>query len=146
LAALSPVEWELERRDAAERLTIRVSVLEDMVVKARAPAQNRFEHSNAPRHFPTETGTSSCSNDGSKPIDANDLYEVAKEIIEHPDPMVLVERAIIASGYAGDSTPTELAYLAVTSRLLDRPLNVQFLAQSASGKNFTVDTALQLFP
>ena len=60
--------------------------------------------------------------------------------------MVLVERAITASGYAGDPNPSELAYLAVTSRLLDRPQNVQFLAQSASGKNFTVDAALRLFP
>jgi hypothetical protein len=83
---------------------------------------------------------------GSELDGLNALYEAAKEIIEHPDPMALVERAIVESGYAGDPTPSTLAYIAVTSRLLDRPLNVQFLAQSASGKNFTVDTALRLLP
>jgi hypothetical protein len=60
--------------------------------------------------------------------------------------MALVEQASIASGYAGDPRPSELACLAVTSRLLGRPQNVQFLAQSPSGKNFTVDAALRLFP
>ncbi len=147
LATLPEPEYEDVRSKTAKRWGWRVTILDKEVLKRRPRKVSKpFEHSNTPRPSPTETGTSEGSNQDSSGVDPNTLYEVAKEIIEHPDPMALVEQAIIVSGYAGDPTPCELTYIAVTSRLLARPLNVQFLAQSASGKNYTVDTALQLFP
>lgn len=51
-----------------------------------------------------------------------------------------------ANGYAGDTRPVLLAHLALTSRLLERPINLAFVAMSASGKNRTVDEALRLMP
>jgi hypothetical protein len=91
--------------------------------------RKRLEHSNGHGDSPTGSETShrsnGCPNGLPNEAASNALCEAAKEIIEHPDPMALVEQA---SGYAGDPPPSELAYLAVTSRLLGRPQNVQFLA------------------
>src|SRR5206468_614762 len=49
-------------------------------------------------------------------------------------------------GYAGDVTPAKQAYVAMTSRLLERPQNLAFVAPSAAGKNRAIDAALELFP
>ncbi len=49
-------------------------------------------------------------------------------------------------GYAGDLQPPMMAYLAITSRLLRRPLNMAFIAPSGAGKNHAIDTARKLIP
>src|SRR5207249_3710431 len=49
-------------------------------------------------------------------------------------------------GYVGDARGALLAYFALTSRLLKRPLNVAFIAVSASGKSRAVEAALELMP
>src|SRR5208282_335335 len=49
-------------------------------------------------------------------------------------------------GYAGDRSPVILTYSVITSRLLDKPINLHIIAPSASGKNYTVNTALALIP
>ncbi|HLQ24123.1 MAG TPA: hypothetical protein VK132_12995, partial [Gemmatimonadales bacterium] len=51
-----------------------------------------------------------------------------------------------ANGYAGDLMPAKLAYVALTSRLLKRPMNLAFVAEAATGKNATVDAARALVP
>ncbi len=50
------------------------------------------------------------------------------------------------NGYAGDLTPAKLAYVALTSRLLTRPMNLAFVAEAAAGKNWTVNAARALVP
>ncbi len=150
LAVMSPLAYDLCRTDEAKRLGIGKTTLDREVKRARRTLRNssntRTDSAKTFGEEGLESRSNGCSNGGQNALDSNALCEAAKEIIEHPDPMALVEGAIIESGYAGDPTPSALAYIALTSRLLDRPLNVQFLAQSASGKNFTVDTALRLFP
>jgi len=49
-------------------------------------------------------------------------------------------------GYAGDLMPAQLAYVALTSRLLARPMSLAFVAEAAAGKNATVDAARALVP
>lgn len=49
-------------------------------------------------------------------------------------------------GWVGNRRPPVLAYLAVLSRLLPRPMNVAFVSQAASGKNKAIDAALALAP
>jgi hypothetical protein len=49
-------------------------------------------------------------------------------------------------GLVGEKRAGQLIYLAGTSRRLDRPVSVVVKAQSSAGKNFTVGTALKLFP
>ena len=58
----------------------------------------------------------------------------------------VVARELAASGVAGESRTVELLYLAVTSRLLERPCSVVVKGPSAGGKSFVVEQVLALFP
>ena len=73
-------------------------------------------------------------------------YEDAYALLRDPALLARVATAISQKGYAGDTSAPLLAYLAVTSRLLTRPINLAFIAPSASGKNAAIDAAVELFP
>lgn len=60
--------------------------------------------------------------------------------------MELVARELSASGVAGETHLMQLLYLAVTSRLLDRPCSVAVKGPSAGGKSYVVRQVLGLFP
>src|SRR5262249_15586085 len=64
------------------------------------------------------------------------------------DPLILerVEGWIAASGYAGDVRPAVVAYIALTSRLLDQPISLAIVGPSAAGKNYALDAAVALMP
>ena len=66
------------------------------------------------------------------------LHEMVRDLIESSDPLEKMPTAIIESGYAGDTRPTELAYVSLSSRLQKRTLNLHYIALSSSGKNITV--------
>ena len=52
-----------------------------------------------------------------------------------------------ANGYAGKLEPALLAYVALTSRLLQEgPISLAFVGDPATGKNATIDAALALVP
>jgi hypothetical protein len=148
LASLPILDYEKQRKPIAKRLSIRVGALDELVIKARSS----IERSNTSPNSSTKPSKANGSNDGSKTEDPVDLEAVrtlrkgAAATIEHPDPMALVRAAIREAGYAGDTGPAELAYVALSSRFQDRPLNLHYEAQSGSGKSFTVDTVLPLFP
>jgi len=63
-----------------------------------------------------------------------------------PDILGRVAAAIQANGYAGNVTPAVLAYVALTSRLLERPINLAFVGESSAGKNAILDAARALVP
>ena len=46
----------------------------------------------------------------------------------------------------GERRCAKLVYLAVTSRLLERPVSVAVKGPSSGGKSFMVETTLKLFP
>lgn len=73
-------------------------------------------------------------------------YAAASELLHSPDILGEVRNAFEALGYAGDRQPPMMAYLAITSRLLARPLNMAFIAPSGAGKNHAIDTARKLIP
>jgi len=91
---------------------------------------------------PTGAGISNCP--ASRPV--SELSGSAAALIDHPTPVELVKQMIARMGYAGDPDPTLLAYIAVTSRLLGRPLCLQIEAPSSAGKSYSIDAALELFP
>jgi len=70
----------------------------------------------------------------------------AGALLDDPDVLERVAEAMQANGYAGDLMPAKLAYVALTSRLLKRPMNMAFVAEAATGKNATVDAARALVP
>jgi len=94
-----------------------------------------FEHSNSYADRHTERTVFDCSNERTTGI----------RLIQLSNPLDAV-RGAMKRLYAGDTRPVELAYVAVTSRLTDRPINLNLVAQSAAGKNFSVDTALKFCP
>ena len=51
-----------------------------------------------------------------------------------------------AVGLVGERRVAKLIYLAVTSRLLDRPVSIALKGPSSGGKSFTVETVLRFFP
>ena len=145
LISLSPLQRARELKPAAERLGVKVP---DIKAALRERSE-RLEHSNGSGLSPTGTATSDGSNGCSNtpPVRTLDeLYESAKGIAEAPDVLALVRDAIMRTGYAGDPNPVVLTYVALTSRLTDKPINLHVMAPSASGKNFTVNAALQLVP
>ncbi len=78
--------------------------------------------------------------------EARKLYSHVRELLQAPDLLDKIGEAISSSGYAGNLTPPLLAYISLTSRLLERPLNLAFIAPSSAGKNRAVDAALELMP
>ena len=77
---------------------------------------------------------------------AREAAVLARPLLDAPELLDLITAVIADNGYAGDPTPALLAYLALTSRLLPRPLNLAFVAPSAAGKNRAVDAARALVP
>jgi hypothetical protein len=71
---------------------------------------------------------------------------LARPLLDDPGVLDRVADVILAGGYAGDVGPAMVAYLACTSRLLPRPLNLAYVAPSAAGKNHAVNAALALMP
>ena len=49
-------------------------------------------------------------------------------------------------GVVGERRAAKLLYLAVTSRLLDRPVSVAVKGPSSGGKSFVVELTLKFFP
>jgi hypothetical protein len=65
-------------------------------------------------------------------------YALAKALLEGPQLLEKVGEVMPQRGYAGDATPAEMVYVALTSRLLERPQNAGVVAPSAVGKNRAV--------
>lgn len=78
--------------------------------------------------------------------EARECLDLARSVLDDPKLLDAVAEAIQAGGYAGDPTAPLLVYMAFTSRLLGRPLNVALIAPSATGKNRAIDEPLALMP
>lgn len=74
------------------------------------------------------------------------LRAEAARVLESPDVLALVDAYVRATGFAGDTHAPRLVYLALTSRLLERPTNLFLAGPSAGGKNYTVRVVCPLFP
>lgn len=69
-----------------------------------------------------------------------------RALLEDRHLLARVATAMRGHGWAGNCGPPQLAYVALTARLLERPMNLAFVAAPASGKNATIDAALALIP
>ena len=67
-------------------------------------------------------------------------------LLKNPRLFDRIGDAIRALGYVGNVLPALLACVALTSRLLAEPMNLNFVAESSTGKSFTVDKPLELMP
>jgi len=75
-----------------------------------------------------------------------DAWQRCRELASEPD---ILERFAVALrdwGFAGDAKEAQLLYLALTSRVLAKPLCVAVKGPSAAGKSFVVDRVCDFFP
>src|SRR5438132_2002433 len=88
------------------------------------------------------------------PLDDSIFEWLQPYMLDQPidgEPIALVESALRDLGYGGDLRPAVVAYLAITSRLIARrdgsmPVHLMLLGPSGTGKTYTVQTVLKLFP
>ena len=92
------------------------------------------------------SGTPPAVRAGARGEGAAAAEDDARELLDAPDVLAQVAEAMRTNGYAGDLMPAKLAYVALTSRLLERPMNLAFVAEAAAGKNWTVNAARALVP
>jgi len=145
------VAYELDLHDTAKALNLPVRVLETAVKKrARTGGRKSIEHLDEHADSPSARTTSECPNDRPTGVqtaaELDRLRALGASILEADDPLEPVRDALRVLGYAGDTRLPELLYTAVASRFQTRPINVHIEAQSASGKNFAISSALALHP
>jgi hypothetical protein len=67
-------------------------------------------------------------------------------VAEQPNILRSFAAELARSGVAGEERIAKLLYLAVTSRLLSRPVSVALKGPSSGGKSYLVERVLSLFP
>lgn len=77
---------------------------------------------------------------------ASEARSQAGILLDSPDILTEAARVFNALGLVGEEKAARLLYLSITSRLLDRPVNIGVKGPSSGGKSFTVQTALMVFP
>jgi hypothetical protein len=75
-----------------------------------------------------------------------ELRPLAAPLAASPDILGEVVQALRKLGSVGQERESKLLYLALTTRIWDRPVNVAVKGASSGGKSFTVDSVLKLFP
>lgn len=70
----------------------------------------------------------------------------AAALLQSPDILAEFAKLSASLGLVGEERTAKLLYLAVTSRLLARPISVVVKGPSSGGKSFTVETVLKAFP
>jgi hypothetical protein len=129
LAAKDPISYDQQRRQAAKELGVLTETLDKEVAKRR-------------RKRPSEK----------KPADDDDkakvkeLEQAAGDIIRDPDILERFGKAVESAGLVGETSNAKILYLALTSRLFEKPVSLALKGVSAGGKSFTVESVLRFFP
>jgi hypothetical protein len=77
---------------------------------------------------------------------ADELFKACKEIACSADVLNEFNKALVKTGVTGEERNASLLYLAVTSRLLDKPVSVGVKGPSSVGKSYLVEGTLEFFP
>lgn len=76
----------------------------------------------------------------------NAALEAGRRLLDEPDLLGQAAATVAALGLAGDLKNAKILYLALTSRLLERPMNLVVSGPSSAGKSHLVNTVARLFP
>lgn len=79
-------------------------------------------------------------------VEATRARAEAGELLRCTDILGAFGQICSALGLVGEDRNARLLYLALTSRLLDKPVSVAVKGPSSGGKSFTVETVLKAFP
>jgi CRP-like cAMP-binding protein len=77
---------------------------------------------------------------------SREAWEVCRELAQEPDILGRFAEELARSGVAGESRIAKLLYLAVTSRLLQRPVSIALKGPSSGGKSHVVERVLSFVP
>ena len=77
---------------------------------------------------------------------ACEAWAECEELAHEPNILERFAGELARSGVAGESRVAKLLYLAVTSRLLDRPVSVAVKGPSSGGKSYLTEQVLRFFP
>jgi hypothetical protein len=75
-----------------------------------------------------------------------EAWQRCEMLAQKPDILDDFETNLTGVGLVGERRAAKLLYLAVTSRLLDRPVSIVVKGPSSGGKSFAVETVLRFFP
>lgn len=73
-------------------------------------------------------------------------WNICRELAHAPNILQHFAEELARSGVTGETKTAKLIFLAVASRLLDRPVSVAVKGPSSGGKSFLVDKVLAFFP
>ena len=79
-------------------------------------------------------------------VASREAWEACRELAQESDILGRFAEELARSGVAGESKIAKLLYLAVTSRLLERPVSVALKGPSSGGKSYVVERVLSFFP
>jgi hypothetical protein len=77
---------------------------------------------------------------------SHEAREACRELAKEPDIFVRFATVLASSGVAGEEKIAKLLYLAVTSRLLGRPVSIALKGPSSGGKSHVVERVLSFVP
>src|SRR5829696_8399775 len=77
---------------------------------------------------------------------SREAWERCRELAQESDILGRFAEELARSGVAGESRIAKLLYLAVTSRLLERPVSIALKGPSSGGKSHVVERVLSFFP
>jgi hypothetical protein len=77
---------------------------------------------------------------------SREAWEVCRKLAQEPDILGRFAGELARSGVAGEERIAKLLYIALTSRLLTRPVSVALKGPSSGGKSYVVERVLSFFP
>jgi len=80
------------------------------------------------------------------PPSIEELEAAAGELISDPDVLARLGADVEKAGLVGETNNAKILYLALTSRLFERPASIAIKGVSSGGKSFTVEQVLKFFP
>jgi hypothetical protein len=78
--------------------------------------------------------------------DAARARQASDGLILEPDILARFAMALPSAGLVGEDRNAKILYLALTTRLFERPVSVAVKGPSSGGKSFTVEVVLRFFP
>src|SRR5262245_29291548 len=82
----------------------------------------------------------------SKPSSLEQHQPAAGDLIDCPDILSRFGAEVENAGLVGEASNAKILYLALTSRMFERPVSIAIKGVSCVGKSFTVEQVLKFFP
>lgn len=96
--------------------------------------------------FPEKDPDPATSKEKPKAPEKEDLFKICAPILTHSNILELFTTDLHKSGVVGEHKICKLLYLALTTRIFDRPVSIAVKGPSSGGKSFLVDKVLGFFP